>query len=105
MAIIRKRGEDEALTKETTINIHKTLTDARKHLRILSHGVKEGTQKGKNIIPDHTLALSVSADKSAYHRVEVDYQNSPSPIFAMRLSHSLRRLHVVSSSLLIRAIR
>lgn len=76
MAIIRKRGEDEALTKGTTINIHKTLTDARKHLRILSHGVKEGRQKGKNIIPDHTLALSVSADKSAYHRVEVDYQTA-----------------------------
>ena len=76
MAIIRKRGEDEALTKETTLNINKTLTDARKHLRILSHGVKEGTQKGKNIIPDHTLALSVSADKSAYHRVEVDYQTA-----------------------------
>ena len=76
MAIIRKRGEDEALTKETTLNINKTLTDARKHLRILSHGVKEGRQKGKNIIPDHTLALSVSAEKSAYPRVEVDYQTA-----------------------------
>lgn len=76
MAIIRKRGEDEALTKETTLNINKTLTDARKHLRILSHGVKEGTLKGKNIIPDHTLALSVSADKSTYPHVEVDYQTA-----------------------------
>ena len=60
MAIIRKRGEDEALTKETTLNINKTLTDARKHLRILSHGVKEGMQKGKNIIPDHHVSSSPS---------------------------------------------
>ena len=41
MAIIRKRGEDEALTKETTLNINKTLTDARKHLRILRMGLKK----------------------------------------------------------------
>ena len=67
MAIIRKRGEDEVLTKETTINIHKTLTDARKHLRILSYGVKEGTLKGKNIIPDPyvgSLRLSGQIDLS-----------------------------------------
>ena len=73
MAIIRKRGEDEALNKKTTIDINKAITEARKHLHVLSHGVKEGTQKGKNIIPDHTLALSFSADKSAYPSVDVDY--------------------------------
>ena len=33
-------------------------------------------QKGKTIIPDHTLALSFSADKSAYPNVEVDYQTA-----------------------------
>lgn len=73
MAIIRKRGEDETLNKKTTIDINKAITEARKHLHVLSHGVKEGTQKGKNIIPDHTLALSFSADKSAYPSVDVDY--------------------------------
>ena len=76
MAIIRKRGEHEALNSKTTIDIDKAITEARKRLRILSHGVKEGMQKGKNVIPDHTLALSFSADKSAYSNVEVDYQTA-----------------------------
>ena len=76
MAIIRKRGEHEALNSKTTIDIDKAITEARKRLRILSHGVKEGMQKGKNVIPDHTLALSFSADKSAYPNVEVDYQTA-----------------------------
>lgn len=76
MAIIRKRGEKEALNSKTTIDIDKAITEARKRLRILSHGIKEGRQKGKNVIPDHTLALSFSADKSAYPNVEVDYQTA-----------------------------
>ena len=76
MAIIRKHGDNEALINKTTIDIDKAIAEARKRLRILSHGVKEGMQKGKNIIPDHTLALSFSADKSAYPNVEVDYQTA-----------------------------
>ena len=76
MAIIRKHGENEALINKTTIDINKAIAEARKRLRILSHGVKEGMQKGKNVIPDHTLALSFSTDKSAYPNVEVDYQTA-----------------------------
>ncbi|MGP1492976.1 MAG: methyltransferase RsmF C-terminal domain-like protein [Prevotella fusca] len=76
MAIIRKRGDNEALNNKATLEIDKAIAEAHKRLRILSHGVKEGTQKGKNIIPDHTLALSFSADKSAYPNVEVDYQTA-----------------------------
>ena len=76
MAIIRKRGEKEALNSKTTIDIDKAITEARKRLRLLSHGVKEGMQKGKNVIPDHTLALSFSAEKSAYPNIEVDYQTA-----------------------------
>ena len=76
MAIIRKHGENEALINKTTIDIDKAIAEARKRLRILSHGVKEGMQKGKNVIPDHTLALSFSTDKSAYPNVEVDYQTA-----------------------------
>ena len=76
MAIIRKRGENNALNSKTTIDIDKAIVEARKHLRILSHGVKDGMQKGKNVIPDHTLALSFSTDKSAYPNVEVDYQTA-----------------------------
>lgn len=76
MAIIRKRGENNALNSKTTIDVDKAITEAHKHLRILSHGVKKGMQKGKNVIPDHTLALSFSTDKSAYPNVEVDYQTA-----------------------------
>ena len=74
MAIIRKRGENQALKYKTTVNSDKAVAEAHKRLRILSHGVKEGTQKGKTIIPEHTLALSLSTDKTAYPNVEVDYQ-------------------------------
>ena len=76
MAIIRKHGENKALINKTTIDVDKAITEARKRLRILSHGVKDGMQKGKTIIPDHTLALSFSTDKSAYPNVEVDYQTA-----------------------------
>ena len=76
MAIIRKRGDNEALNNKATLEIDKAIAEAHKRLRVLSHGVKEDTQKGKNIIPDHTLALSFSADKSAYPNVEVDYQTA-----------------------------
>lgn len=76
MAIIRKHGENKALINKTTIDVDNAITEARKHLRILSHGVKEGMQKGKTIIPDHTLALSFSANKSDYPNVEVDYQTA-----------------------------
>ena len=76
MAIIRKRGENKTLINKTTIDVDKAITEARKRLRILSYGVKEGMQKGKNVIPDHTLALSFSTDKSAYPNVEVDYQTA-----------------------------
>ena len=76
MAIIRKCGENNALNSKTTIDIDKAIVEARKRLRILSHGVKDGMQKGKTIIPDHTLALSFSTDKSAYPNVEVDYQTA-----------------------------
>ena len=76
MAIIRKHGENKTFINKTTIDVDKAIVEARKHLRILSHGVKEGMQKGKNVIPDHTLALSFSTDKSAYPNVEVDYQTA-----------------------------
>jgi NOL1/NOP2/sun family protein len=38
--------------------------------------VKEGTVKGKNIIPDHTLALAIEADKSAYPAVDISYEQA-----------------------------
>ena len=73
MAVIRKRGEDENLQKEIALDPSKAVAEAKKRLRILSYGVKEGMQKGKTIIPDHTLALSITGDTSIYPNIEVDY--------------------------------
>jgi len=73
MAVIRKRGEDENLQKEVALDLSKAVAEAKKRLRILSYGVKEGIQKGKTIIPDHTLALSITGDTSIYPNIKVDY--------------------------------
>ena len=76
MAVIRKHGEDDTLCRPTDIPVDKAVAEGRKKLRVLSYGVKEGTVKGKNIIPDHTLALAIEADKSAYPAVEISYEQA-----------------------------
>ena len=76
MAVIRKHGEDDTLCRPTDIPVDKAVAEARKKLRVLSYGVKEGIVKGKNIIPDHTLALAIEADKSAYPAVEISYEQT-----------------------------
>lgn len=78
MAVIRKEGEDTSLMQKTDISTETMIQEARKKLRILAHGVKKGIEKGKQFIPDHSLALSVSADKSSYPTVEVDYKTAVS---------------------------
>lgn len=78
MAVIRKEGEDTSLMQKTDISAETMIQEARKKLRILAHGVKKGIEKGKQFIPDHSLALSVSADKSSYPTVEVDYKTAVS---------------------------
>ena len=50
-----------------------TFDSAAASLRVLHAGVGIGTQKGKDIIPDHSLALSRLLSVDAYPRVEVDY--------------------------------
>ena len=78
MAIIQKDGEDVNLIQSADIRADMLIQEARKKLRILAHGVKKGIEKGKQFIPDHSLALSVSADKSSYPTVEVDYKTAVS---------------------------
>ncbi|MCR5077273.1 MAG: hypothetical protein K6A82_04445 [Prevotella sp.] len=64
MAVIRKPGEDSSLSHDTAIDFGQPVAEARKRLRILCHGVKEGTRKGKTIIPDHSLALAIAPGKA-----------------------------------------
>lgn len=46
---------------------------AAKSLKILSAGVPLGEVKGKDIIPDHALALSTCLDTAAFATAELDY--------------------------------
>ena len=50
-----------------------TFDAAAAALKILHAGVGIGSQKGKDIIPDHSLALSRLLDGEAFPRVEIDY--------------------------------
>ena len=50
-----------------------TFDAAAASLKVIHAGVGIGTQKGKDIIPDHSLALSRVLANDAYPRVEVDY--------------------------------
>ena len=43
---------------------------------MLSHGPLPDMMKGRQVLPDHSKALSVTADLHAYPHVEVDYQQA-----------------------------
>ena len=73
MAALHKPGEDKNLSDDREIKQTQLLAEARKRLRILSHGVKEGTLKGRTIVPDHSWALSATADKPPYPTTALDY--------------------------------
>ncbi|CCX65807.1 nOL1/NOP2/sun family protein [Prevotella sp. CAG:1058] len=49
---------------------------AAKSLKILSAGVPLGEVKGKDIIPDHALALSTCLDTAAFATAELDYDQA-----------------------------
>ena len=72
MAIIKKGGTSTNLKP----NAEKLVAEANKKLKVMAHGVKQGTTKGKKIIPDHSLALSVNSDRSAFADVEIDYDTA-----------------------------
>ena len=72
MAIIKKGGTSTNLEP----NAEKLVAEANKKLKVMVHGVKQGTTKGKKIIPDHSLALAVNGDRSAFADVEIDYDTA-----------------------------
>lgn len=49
---------------------------ARQSLRVLHAGVKVGVTKGKDLIPDQSLALSTLLNKEAFPRVELSYDDA-----------------------------
>ncbi len=48
------------------------LTEARNSLKVVHSGVKLATTKGKNIQPDHSIALSAILNKETFETVELD---------------------------------
>lgn len=49
---------------------------AADRLRIVHAGIKMGTVKGKDFIPDQSLALSTALDRSAFATAELDYEQA-----------------------------
>lgn len=76
MAVIRKAGDNEHLNNPNDIRSDKIVAEANKKLKVLVHGVKKNIEKGKNIIPDHSLALSIVGNKGKFPAIEIDYSTS-----------------------------
>jgi NOL1/NOP2/fmu family ribosome biogenesis protein len=68
IAVLRKKGDLQPTCKFTE--------KIPKELHVLCHGIKPDIIKGKNSIPDESKALSLSADKDSYTRVDIDYQQA-----------------------------
>lgn len=74
LAVLRKHGETENASEEKRLKMVRTIDEkALKGLHVLSHGPLPDTIKGKKNVPDHSKALSVAADCSAYPRISIDY--------------------------------
>lgn len=76
MAVLRKAGDNENLNNPNDIRSDKIVAEANKKLKVLVHGVKKNIEKGKNIIPDHSLALSIVGNKGKFPVIEIDYSTS-----------------------------
>lgn len=75
MAVLRKKGSADFCENAKKIDKQKLLKQT-KGLKVLSDGNCEGIKKGKDIIPAHAEAISVSLDKSKYPRVEVELEDA-----------------------------
>ena len=77
MAVLRKYGEPADMNEERRLKEIKAIHEkALKKLYVLSHGSLPDMMKGRQALPDHSKALSVTADLHAYPHVEVDYQQA-----------------------------
>nr|WP_308536105.1 hypothetical protein [uncultured Prevotella sp.] len=78
MAVIRKKGECERKDHRWAISAEDLIPYAKKKLKVLSCGTKDGVEKGNMIIPDHSSALSIATDKNMFPVVDVDYTTAVS---------------------------
>lgn len=73
MAVLRKDGE---LSLESNPTTSRQFKDIAKKQHVLTHGINPPEKKGKKIIPDESLSLSIEQSKNDYPRVEVDRQTA-----------------------------
>lgn len=71
MAVLRKHGDGGSADDKATL-----IKKASKQLKVLAHGIKPPTLKGKQAIPDHTEAMIIGNCKEQYPIVGVDYQQA-----------------------------
>ena len=69
MCVLRKHADKRYTTSVT--NDRKKLEKQTKKLRVLYDGIPRGEQKGRDIIPAHAEALSISRDTTRYPMVEL----------------------------------
>ena len=50
--------------------------DAARNLKVIHAGIKLGTSKGKDIIPDQSLALSTELNTEVFSQVELSYEDA-----------------------------
>ncbi len=50
--------------------------EGKKSLKIIHAGIKMGITKGKDLIPDQSLALSTALDKESFPQVELSYEDA-----------------------------
>ena len=50
--------------------------DAARNLKVIHAGIKLGTTKGKDIIPDQSLALSTELNTAVFPQVELSYEDA-----------------------------
>ena len=50
--------------------------DAARNLKVIHAGIKLGTSKGKDIIPDQSLALSTELNTAVFPQVELSYEDA-----------------------------
>lgn len=53
-----------------------TLAEARKSLKVIHAGIKLGSIKGKDLIPDQSLALSTELNKETFPHVDLAYEDA-----------------------------
>lgn len=53
-----------------------TLEEASKSLQVIHAGIKVANVKGKDLIPDHSLALSTEINKEKFQQVEFSYEDA-----------------------------